>query len=485
MSEKNQKHDSGANVIKAERQINLGEAVLVFIMSIVVIGYPALSKQFPIAMGILLALVLCCTYAMLALKISWDSLFDSITKTIAEVLFGLLFCLFVGFISASWIASGTIPFLFYWGLKLLNPDIFLFVAFLITSFASFFTGQPWALLPSIGLAFMGIGTALGVPAPLAAAAIVSGCFVGDVASPINEVPVIASVSAGTADVIGTIKSTLIPFIPGMIVGAVAYFFIGMNMTISTAQVHTADSLINSLAQGFNLTVLTLIPLVVIFALVFIKFPILPGVIIASLIGMAEAVILQGETWGGVTNMMWSGYVCSTGDQFFYGLLTRGGIMDFAGTIIMLLFAFSFAGVIKRMGMLERIMNSALKKVENSGFLVLYTSITTLIGVSFTGSANVSSLLNGSIYKDAYRKKGVHPEVLARTMSMNGALWNAMLPWSASGALCLSVLGVNNFEYTFFMIPFWTSFILNIVFAFMGKFTRKLTAEEMGAQADTA
>ena len=86
-------------------------------------------------------------------------------------------------------------------------------------------------------------------------------------------------------------------------------------------------------------------------------------------------------------------------------------MDFAGTIIMLLFAFSFAGVIKRMGMLERIMNSALKKVENSGFLVLYTSITTLIGVSFTGSANVSSLLNGSIYKDAYRKKGVHPEVL--------------------------------------------------------------------------
>ena len=123
MSEKNQ--NSGVNVIKAERQINLGEAVLVFIMSIVVIGYPALSKQFPIAMGILLALVLCCTYAMLVLKISWDSLFDSITKTIAEVLFGLLFCLFVGFISASWIASGTIPFLFYWGLKLLNPDIFL------------------------------------------------------------------------------------------------------------------------------------------------------------------------------------------------------------------------------------------------------------------------------------------------------------------------------------------------------------------------
>lgn len=153
-------------------------------------------------------------------------------------------------------------------------------------------------------------------------------------------------------------------------------------------------------------------------------------------------------------------------------------MEFAGTIIMLIFAFSFAGVIKRMGILEIIMHAALDKVKSIGVLVALTSITTLIGVSFTGSANVSSLLNGSIYKEEYRRKKIHPEVLARTMSMNGALWNAMLPWSASGALCLSVLGVNNFEYTFYMIPFWFSFFLNIIFAFTGKFIRRLPDEEL-------
>ena len=463
---------------RSERPIKLLEAVIIFLVSIVFIGYGALGQEFPIAMGILMALILCCAYGMAFLKIPWDSIFDGITKTIAEVLFGLLFCLFVGLISAAWIASGTIPFMFYWGLKLLNPDIFLFVAFVIISLCSFFTGNPWALLPSVGLAFMGVGTALGVPAPLAAAAIVSGCFVGDVASPVNEVPVIASISAGSNDSIGTIKSTLAPFIPGMIVGAIAFFIIGLNRTIHTEQVTDVEVLTQALADGFNLSPLTILPLVVIFVLVLFRFPILPGVFVAALIGMVEAVLLQGQQWGSVVNMMWSGYICSSGDETLDALLTRGGIMEFAGTIIMLIFAFSFAGVIKRMGILEIIMHAALDKVKSIGVLVALTSITTLIGVSFTGSANVSSLLNGSIYKEEYRRKKIHPEVLARTMSMNGALWNAMLPWSASGALCLSVLGVNNFEYTFYMIPFWFSFFLNIIFAFTGKFIRRLPDEEL-------
>lgn len=315
---------------RSERPIKLLEAVIIFLVSIVFIGYGALGQEFPIAMGILMALILCCAYGMAFLKIPWDSIFDGITKTIAEVLFGLLFCLFVGLISAAWIASGTIPFMFYWGLKLLNPDIFLFVAFVIISLCSFFTGNPWALLPSVGLAFMGVGTALGVPAPLAAAAIVSGCFVGDVASPVNEVPVIASISAGSNDSIGTIKSTLAPFIPGMIVGAIAFFIIGLNLTIHTEQVTDVEVLTQALADGFNLSPLTILPLVVIFVLVLFRFPILPGVFVAALIGMVEAVLLQGQQWGSVVNMMWSGYICSSGDETLDALLTRERLWSLRG-----------------------------------------------------------------------------------------------------------------------------------------------------------
>lgn len=273
-----------------ERPIKLMEAVIVFLIAISIIGYAAFSKAFPIAMGIFLALIFCCAYAMAALRISWDSLFESVEKTIASVLFGLIFCLSVGFISAAWIASGTIPFMLYWGLRLINPNMFLVVAFIITTIASFFTGQAWTMIPSLGLAFMGIATALGIPLPMAAAAVVSGCFIGDAASPICEVPTIASISAGSGDTIGTIKSMIPSFGMGILAGIVGFILLGFNLNVNAGQVGLSDSLMNAVANGFNLSPITLLPLIVVFALVFIKFPILPAVVIGAMVGVVEAIV---------------------------------------------------------------------------------------------------------------------------------------------------------------------------------------------------
>ena len=178
--------------------------------------------------------------------------------------------------------------------------------------------------------------------------------------------------------------------------------------------------------------------------------------------------------------VWSGFKCNTGYEMLDALLTRGGIMDFAGTIVMLLFAFSFAGVIKKMGMLKAIMKNVLKVVHSPGVLITITTVTDLLGVMIGGAANVSSLINGEVYKDAYKKMGLAPTNLARTLAMDGALFNAMLPWTASGALCFSSLGVLNFEYWPYMVTFWVALVMNIVFAFMGKFTQKIKTPEAEA-----
>lgn len=467
---------------KEPRSLKVWEAILVFGISVLFIGYAALSRQFPIGMGIFLALIFCIGYAMIVQHFGWDELFEEISGTIHSVLFGLLFCLSVGFVSAAWLASGTIPFMLYWGLNLINPDIFLLVAFVICGIAAFATGQAWTMIPSLGIAFMGIATALNIPPAMAAAAIVSGCFLGDAASPVCEVPAIATISAGSDDVMGTIKSMIPTKGVGILVGCVAYFLLGMTFNVEAADVDAAAELMTAAEQSFNLSPLTLLPLVLVFVLVFMKFPMLPAVTIGALVGVLEAVVLQGMEFNSVINMMWSGYKCNTGFEILDSLLTRGGIMDFAGTIVMLLFAFSFAGVIKKMGMMKAIMTNVLKIVRNPGMLVLITTITDLFGVMLTGSANVSSLINGEVYKDAYKKMGVAPVTLARTMAMDGAVFNAMLPWSASGALCFSALGVSNFEYWPYMIPFWVALVLNIFFAFIGKFTPMLEAQETEAAA---
>lgn len=455
---------------KLARKMNLPEALILFGVVVALIGFTALNRIMPIAMAIFLSLVLSFTYGVVVLKFSFDDLFEGATTTVSSVFYGLMFCLSVGFVSAAWIASGTIPFMLYWGLELINPNMFLFIAFVTCCIASFVTGQAWTMIPTLGLAYIGIAAALQIPLPLAAGAIVSGCFVGDAASPLCEVPAIATTCAGSKNIIGTIKSMIPTKGVGVAIGAIAFFIIGMQFNGPVTDFVAADQLKNAVAEGFNLSPLTLIPLVIVFVLVFLKVNPLASVIIGSLVGVAEAVLLQHMKTFDVLAMMWKGFVAQTGDAQLDALLTRGGIMDFAGTIMMLLIAFSFAGVINKMGLLEAIVSNLLKLVRNKGTLVIIATITTLLGVMLTCSANVSSVLTGTIYKDAYRRMGMAPENLAREMAMNGAVFNSMLPWSASGALCFTTLGVLPFDYWIYMIPFWVALVLNIVWTFLGKFT---------------
>lgn len=459
------------------RAISFPEALILLLLSIGIIGFGAITGAYPAGMGLFLATIVVSIYAVAILRYKWDDLFEEMSNTIHGVLFGLMFCLSVGFVSASWLASGTIPFMMYWGVRLLDPKVFLLIAFLVCAVASYFTGQAWTMIPSLGIALIGIAGVLGIPLPMAAGAIVSGCFIGDAASPVCEVPTIASICSGTNDVMGTIKSMIPTQGLGILAGIIGYLVLGFTLDVGSGQSEAAVALMHSLSEGFNLSILTLLPVIIVFVLVFMKVPMLPAVTIGSLLGVLEAVLLQGAELGSVINMMWSGYICNTGDASLDALLTRGGIMDFAGTIVMLLFAFCFAGAVKKINLMTTIMEKLLRGVKNNGVMITLTTITTLIGVAVTCSANVNSVVNGNIYKDAYEKMGIAPTNLARTMAMNGSVINAMLPWAGSGAICLGALGVNNFQYWPYMFTFWTALLLNIVFAFIGKFTPMLPKED--------
>lgn len=448
------------------------ESIILFAIIVTVIGYTALGGKIPVGVGLLISLIVVFAYGVLILKFKWDDLFQSATDTVASVFYGLMFCLSVGMVSAMWLASGTIQFLLYWGLNLINPNMFLIIAFLTCAIASFVTGQAWTMIPTLGLAYIGIAQAIGVPLPIAAGAIVSGCFLGDAASPVCEVPAVASASVGSKDIMGTLKSMIPTLGTGYLIGAIFFLVVGLNIKTSGGDLSAMTGLKEALANGFNLSPLTLVPLVVVFVLIIIKVNPLASVVLGSIVGLLEGIFLQGIPMEDSLKMIWTGFVSNTGNAELDVLLTRGGLMDFAGTILMLLIAFCFAGVIKKIGLLHAIVNKILLIVKNPGTLMIASTLTTLIGVMVACAANVSSVITGSIYKDAYQEMGVHKENLAREMAMNGAVFSAMLPWTSSGALCVITLGVNSFDFWPYMIPFWVALILNIVFAFIGKFTRK-------------
>lgn len=460
------------------RKMKLAEALIIFAVVASLIGVAAVGGLFPVAIGIFLALIITMAYGMLVLHFSFDELFDASTQTVSSVFYGLMFCMIVGFVSATWLESGTIQFLLYWGLELIAPSIFLLVAFVSCVIISFITGQAWTLIPTLGLAYIGIADALGISLPLAAAAIVSGCFFGDACSPLCEVPAIATSCAGSSDTMKTIRSAIPTKGVGLVVGAIFYGFMGLNGSVSTTNFAQSEELMQALVAGFNLSPLTLLPLIVVFVAVVFKLSPMIAVILGALVGIVMSVLLQGMSFASALQMSWSGYVSTTGHELLDSLLTRGGFMDFSGTIMMLLIAFCFAGVANKVGMLEVIVQALLKRVKGRAPLVIATTITTLLGVMLACSANVSSVLTGSIYKDAYREAGMGPSDLAREMSVNGSVFNAMLPWSASGALCYSALGVMPFDYWKFMIPFWVALVLNIVWAALGLFLEKVESVQV-------
>lgn len=458
------------------RKMKFGEALVVFAIIVCVIGYTALSG-IPVGVGLLLSLMFVMAYGIGILKHSFDELFDAATGTVSSVFYGLMFCISVGAVAGAWLSSGTIQFMLYWGLRLINPNMFLIVAFLTCAVAAFLTGQAWTMIPTLGLSYIGIAQAIGVPMPLAAAAIVSGCFLGDAASPMCEVPAVASSSAGTKDSISTIKSMVPSLGLGYVIGAIFFFAMGLRLEVGTGGFEEANMLKDALIEGFNLSPLTLLPLVIVFILIIIKVNPLSSVMLGALAGMLEGILLQGLTVNEVLTMVWKGFTSATGNEELDMLLTRGGLMDFSGTIMMLLVAFCFAGVIKKLGLLDAIINELLKFVKSPGAVTVAATFTTLLGVMVVCACNVASVITGTIYKDAYKEIGLHPENLAREMAMNGAVFSAMLPWTSSGALCMTTLGLSPFEYWPYMIPFWVGLILNIIYAFIGKFNRKYILEE--------
>jgi len=470
---------------KKERKTTLAEALVVFAVVVAIIGFAALNEDIPIAVGLLGALILSFGYGLLVLHFSFDELFQGSTDTVSSVFYGLMFALSVGFVSAAWLSSGTIQFMLFWGLELINPNMFLIIAFVTCCIASFATGQAWTMIPTLGLAYIGIASAINVPLPLAAAAIVSGCFLGDAASPLCEVPAIATTCAGSEDIIGTIKSMIPTKGIGILAGAIFFFVRGLQFGGDGAGFEATDALKTALAEGYNLSPLTLIPLLLVFVLVIRKVNPLAAVSLGALAGIVEGILLQNINVKVILAMMWTGFVSVTGNEQLDTLLTRGGIMDFAGTILMLLIAFSLAGVINKIGLLEVIVNKLLSVVNTRGTITIAATVTTLLGVMLTCSANVSSVLTGTIFKDAYVRVGMDEENLAREMSMNGAVFNAMLPWSASGALCYATLGVVPFDYWIYMVPFWVALVLNIVWAFTGKFTKMISEEEMAERQKSA
>jgi Na+:H+ antiporter, NhaC family len=406
----------------------------------------------------------------------WKEIEHSIVKSISSAMGAILILLVIGSLSGTWLLSGIVPAMIYYGLKVLNPTIFLFAACIVCSIVSVATGSSWGTIATVGIALLGIGQALGINIGLVGGAIISGAYFGDKISPLSDTTNLAPAMAGT-DLFTHIRYMMFTTIPSMVIALLIFLIWGF--TLDTAATTSDDAqVLQAIENAFNLNpVLFVVPALVIFMIVK-KVPATPALLIGSLLGGIFAVIFQPQVINQVSgindnflkssflaimNAMSTGIKLTADNEMISELLKAKGMAGMLNTVWLILCAMVFGGVMESCGMLKRIADQIIKFAKSTASLVSSTAATCIFFNLTASDQYMAIAVPGRMYADTYRKRGLKPEVLSRTLEDSGTVTSVLIPWNTCGATQASVLGVATMVYApfcFFNIisPFMTIFM---------------------------
>lgn len=458
--------------MKKERKCSLIEAIGVILVICFIFFYGSgLMGNAKVTMG--MSMLLCSTllgiYSMIALHISWDELWGSVMATYSKAMGSVIILLEVGFLSASWLASGATPTMIYWGMKLLHPSIFLATAFIICSICSVLNGSSWGTLCTFGLAFIGIAKALGVNYPLAIGAIVCGSFIGDKWSPMSDSTNLAAGLTGTS-----VFDLFIHMFPtngiAVLLSAICFLVLGITGEADMSSVAVIGT---QLQTNFNLNLLTLLPVILVVVLSMLKKPIIPTLLLSSFLAMIMGMIFQGETFPAMMGYMWNGYSPDFGDPNFNELVSGGGLMNTASAMMVMFSAFVLAGIINRSGVMVAIAEALGKIAKSRPVLIIVSLFVSTFGTFMGGTSYTGMVMTTSMFDDMYEESGLTKLDLART-ACSGGLISFLVPWGGSHLTVLNNTGLNGVEYMHYAFTLWFVYLMIIVFGFLptGMFKKK-------------
>ncbi len=430
--------------------------------------------------------------AIVALRVGykWSHMLDGIVESISSAMSSILILLLIGALAGTWLLSGIVPAMIYYGLEILNPTIFLFAACVVSAIVSVATGSSWSTIATLGIALLGIGQTLGLGEGVVAGAIISGAYFGDKMSPLSDTTNLAPAMAGT-DLFTHIKYMAYTTVPTFIITLIIFLIWGF-MNKSQADIEQIALVQSSIQDKFNINFwLFLVPAAVIFMIVK-KISAIPALLIGSLLGGVFAIIFQPqviETISGITgNMFEASYKAvmlamygdisiTTSNQMVNDLLSTGGMSGMLNTIWLIVCAMVFGGIMESTKMLKTITSSIIKLANSTGSLVASTAGTCVFFNITASDQYLAIVVPGRMFAETYKERGLKPEVLSRTLEDSGTVTSVLIPWNTCGATQSSVLGVSTWVYApycFFNIisPFMT-----ILFAYLNIKIRRFTDKD--------
>lgn len=461
-----------ANKEKKERQVrlpNVFEALIpiVVMMGLMLYGFIGDGAYVDAHMPLLVSIVVACIIGCLCGHSFSDMLAGMLDRLNATMEAILILCT-VGILVASFIMSGTIPALIYYGLDLLTPKLFLPIGCIMVALVGLACGSSWTATATIGIAFLGIGAGLGINPAITAGMIISGAYVGDKFSPLSDTTNLAAAvsETGLFDHVTAMVSTTGPT---FIIALILYTILGINIDTSKFDASVATDLQAALADGFNLSPLLLLPIVVIIIVCIMKVPGLVGITISVACGVLFAVVFQGiGSIGELFDILHYGTVFESGNELADNLLSRGGMDHQMWTINLVLLAVAYGGALERCGCIETLFGGLKHKLHSVGSLILATLLTSLFCDATMCDQFLGIGVPAPLYVDKYDEMGLSRNMLSRTLEDCGTLWAVMFPWTGCGAYQMGVLGIHPFVYFPFAFVNLLNPILAAITAFLGR-----------------
>ncbi len=475
------------------RELNIWEALIpVFALvamlafNVYVFGDDALSgsNQFILLMGGAVAAIV--GYFN---KVKFDDMIDEVANNIHSTAGAILILLMVGALAGTWLISGIIPTMIYYGLQILNPTIFLAATVIICSIISVATGSSWTTSATVGIALIGIANALGISLGMTAGAILSGAYFGDKMSPLSDTTNLAPAMAGT-DLFTHIKYMAITTVPTITVTLLIFVIIGLNL--DTQGTTDTSSILNAIDSAFNISPwLFIVPIIVIFLIVRKTSP-LVALLIGTLLGAIAALILQPgivqsisgsdelnfiSGYKGIMNAITVDTAIETDSEALNDLFASSGMAGMLGTIWLILCAMVFGGIMEAIGALARI-SKALLNLFHTTFGLFASTVFSCLALNVTASDQyLAIVVPGKMFAKAYKDKGLAPENLSRSLEDSGTVTSVLVPWNTCGAYHSGVLGVPTLSYAGYAFFNYLSPFLTLLFAALNIKIRTLVSSK--------
>lgn len=436
-------------------------------------------------------------------KVPWEDFENAMKNNIRTVCISLIILLLIGAIAGSWMVSGVVPSLIYYGMKIISPKIFLFAACILCALISLMTGSSWTTIATIGVALIGIGIAEGFSPAWIAGAIISGAYFGDKISPLSDTTILASSSTETP-LFTHIRYMLITTVPSITIALT--IFLTVSILHKTNDVVQVDVFSSALANTFNISPWLLLVPVLTAVMIILKVPALPTLFIASLLAGIFALIFQPDIVWQIANGSGDGFTSLTFRDGFKGLMqtyygstnidtgsaqvnelvSTTGMNGMLNTVFLIMCAMVFGASMMGSGMIRNLTDQLIKIVRNRTGLVASTVTTGIISNITTSDQYLSIIITSSLFKDLYKEKGYESRLLSRSAEDSATVTSVLIPWNTCGMTQATVLRVPTmvyFPYCFFNLisPLMSIFIAAIGFK-IRRNVKAVTDEESGNQS---